>query len=128
MKSDRSWSPDQADLDWIESTGRPPHPVFLDMEEAATGLRRIPILSRESGRVLGVLVEIHHLVGDRGFIELAHEALAVPTPGRGVNGYRSCHAVALSKSDLFIEDNDPPCEPIPQERTERNHESRRVHR
>jgi predicted O-methyltransferase YrrM len=55
VKSDRSWWPGQADYDWIESTGRPPHPVFLEMENAATGIRSIPILSRDSGRVLGVL-------------------------------------------------------------------------
>jgi caffeoyl-CoA O-methyltransferase len=55
VKSDRSWWPGEADFDWIESTGRPPHPVFLEMEEAASGMRSIPILSRDSGRVLAVL-------------------------------------------------------------------------
>jgi len=55
VKSDKSWWPGQADYDWIESTGRPPHPVFLEMEEAASGIKSIPILSRDSGRVLAVL-------------------------------------------------------------------------
>ena len=54
-RTDQSWAPEQVDLDWIESTGRPPHPVFVEMETAASGLRRIPILSRDSGRVLAVL-------------------------------------------------------------------------
>jgi caffeoyl-CoA O-methyltransferase len=53
-KRDDTWFPERTDLDWIESTGRPPHPVLVEMEEAArpTG---IPILSRDSGRVLAVL-------------------------------------------------------------------------
>jgi caffeoyl-CoA O-methyltransferase len=55
VKGDRGWLPEQVDLDWIEATGRPPHPVFLEMEEAARGARRIPIVDRDSGRVLGVL-------------------------------------------------------------------------
>ena len=53
-KSDRTWSPTPTDLDWIEATGRPPHSVLVEMEEAA-GPERIPILSRDSGRMLGVL-------------------------------------------------------------------------
>jgi caffeoyl-CoA O-methyltransferase len=55
MKGDRSWYPEEVDLDWIEATGRPLHPVFLEMEEAATGARRIPIVDRPSGRVLAML-------------------------------------------------------------------------
>lgn len=54
VRSDRSWEPGQADLDWIEATGRPPHPVIVDMEEAAEP-EGIPILSRDSGRMLGAL-------------------------------------------------------------------------
>ncbi len=53
-RSDRDWSPAQADLDWIEATSRPPHPVLLEMEAAAEP-ERIPILSRDSGRMLGAL-------------------------------------------------------------------------
>ncbi len=54
-RSDRTWSPESADLDWIEATGRPVHPVLVEMEAAAAGGERIPILSRDSGRLLGVL-------------------------------------------------------------------------
>jgi caffeoyl-CoA O-methyltransferase len=53
MKGDRSWIPDATDLDWIESIGRAPHPVLLEMEEAAA--RSIPILDRDAARVLAVL-------------------------------------------------------------------------
>jgi len=53
-KTDRSWSPDETDFDWIERTSRAPHPVFLEME-AAAGPEGIPILNRNSGRMLGVL-------------------------------------------------------------------------
>lgn len=54
VRSDASWSPTQQDLDWIEATGRPLHPVLAEMEEAAA-TERIPILSRDSGRFLAVL-------------------------------------------------------------------------
>jgi len=54
MKSDRTWSPGDADLDWIESVGPSPHPVLLAMETAAAP-GGIPIVDRASGRVLGAL-------------------------------------------------------------------------
>ena len=84
MKGDKSWYPEQADLDWIEATGRPAHPVFVEMEEAATGLKRIPILSRDSGRVLAVLA-----AGRRRIVEVGTAigystlwmALALPPDG-----------------------------------------------
>lgn len=84
MKQDRGWSPDQADRDWIEATGRPPHPVFLEMETAASGLRSIPILDRESGRVLAALA-----AGRRRIVEVGTAigfstlwmALAMPSNG-----------------------------------------------
>jgi predicted O-methyltransferase YrrM len=53
-KSNRSWSPDATDFEWIEQTSRSPHPVLLEME-AAAGPEGIPILNRDSGRMLGVL-------------------------------------------------------------------------
>ena len=53
-RSDRSWAPDGTDLDWIEATGRPVHPVLAEMEAAAEP-ERIPILSRDAGRMLAVL-------------------------------------------------------------------------
>ena len=84
MKGDRSWYPEKVDLDWIESTGRPPHPVFLEMEEAATGLRSIPIVERDSGRVLAALA-----AGRRRVVEVGTAigystlwmALALPNDG-----------------------------------------------
>lgn len=54
VKSDESWSPGEADIDWIESNGRPPSPVLLAMEAAALP-GGIPILDRASGRVLAAL-------------------------------------------------------------------------
>jgi len=54
VRSDRSWEPGHADLDWIEATGRPPHPVIVEMEGVAEP-EGIPILSRDSGRILAVL-------------------------------------------------------------------------
>jgi predicted O-methyltransferase YrrM len=53
-KRDRTWYPDSTDIDWIESILRPPHPVLLEMEAAAEP-ERIPILSRDAGRMLGIL-------------------------------------------------------------------------
>jgi caffeoyl-CoA O-methyltransferase len=54
VKDDRGWIPDWTDLDWIEETGSPPHPVMLEMEALA---RRagVPIVDRDSGRVLAAL-------------------------------------------------------------------------
>jgi predicted O-methyltransferase YrrM len=55
MKSDGTWSPGDADFEWIESLGRPIHPVLAALEVAAQP-GRVPILSRDSGRVMGALV------------------------------------------------------------------------
>ena len=49
-----SWSPGDDDLDWIEATAGEPHPVLLEMEAAAAP-EGIPILNRDSGRMLAVL-------------------------------------------------------------------------
>ena len=54
MKSDRSWLPGDADLDWIDSVGPEPHPVLVAIEAAAEP-EGIPILDRASGRVLQTL-------------------------------------------------------------------------
>jgi caffeoyl-CoA O-methyltransferase len=54
MKSDRSWMPNETDLDWIEATAPEPHAVLVAMEAAAEP-ERIPILDRASGRVLATL-------------------------------------------------------------------------
>ena len=53
-RSDRSWSPGPADLDWIDETAGPPHPVLAAIEAAARP-EGIPILDRDSGRVLAAL-------------------------------------------------------------------------
>jgi caffeoyl-CoA O-methyltransferase len=82
-KSDASWSPTQTDLDWIESTSRPLHPALVAMEEIAEP-ERIPILSRDSGRMLAVLA-----AGRRRVIEVGTAigystlwmALALPPDG-----------------------------------------------
>jgi caffeoyl-CoA O-methyltransferase len=54
MKSDRLWLPGATELDWIESlTG--PLPAALAAIEAAAAPERIPIVDRDSGRVLSAL-------------------------------------------------------------------------
>jgi caffeoyl-CoA O-methyltransferase len=83
VKSDRTWSPDATDLAWIEATGQPPHPVLVEMEAVAEP-GRIPILSRDSGRMLAVLV-----AGRRRVVEVGTAigystlwmALAMPVGG-----------------------------------------------
>jgi caffeoyl-CoA O-methyltransferase len=54
MKSDRSWTPGDVDLDWIDEAGPRVHPVLLAIEAAAAP-EGIPILDRASGRVLSTL-------------------------------------------------------------------------
>lgn len=63
-KSDRTWIPDATDLDWIEATAAPPHPVLREME-AVAGPEGIPILSRDSGRLLAILA-----TGRRRIVEI----------------------------------------------------------
>jgi len=53
-KDDRSWIPEAIDLDWIESLA-PPLPEALAAIEAAAKPLHIPIVDRDSGRVLRVL-------------------------------------------------------------------------
>jgi predicted O-methyltransferase YrrM len=53
-KNDRGWIPDQVDLDWIESLARPLPPALAAIE-AAAGPLGIPIVDRDTGRVLSVL-------------------------------------------------------------------------
>jgi caffeoyl-CoA O-methyltransferase len=54
MKSHRDWIPGEADIDWIESVATPVHPVLAELEAAAEP-GGIPILDRDSGRVLAAL-------------------------------------------------------------------------
>lgn len=83
VKSDGSWAPTQTDFDWIEATSRPLHPVLLAMEEAAEP-DRIPILSRDSGRMLGVLAANRRRVIEVGTAigySTLWMALALPVEG-----------------------------------------------
>jgi predicted O-methyltransferase YrrM len=54
MKNDRSWIPEATDLDWIESISAPVGAALEAIEAAAEPLR-IPIVDRDTGRVLSVL-------------------------------------------------------------------------
>jgi caffeoyl-CoA O-methyltransferase len=51
MKGDRSWLPGATELDWIESLAGP-LPAALEAIEEAAAPDRIPIVDRDSGRVL----------------------------------------------------------------------------
>ena len=53
-KSSRNWIPDGVDIDWIESLA-PTLPAALTAIEAAAQPLGIPIVDRDSGRVLSVL-------------------------------------------------------------------------
>jgi caffeoyl-CoA O-methyltransferase len=82
-KSDRSWTPDATDLDWIEATSRTPHEVLLEME-AAAGPEGIPILSRDSGRMLAVLAADRQRVVEVGTaIGYSTLWMALALPGDG---------------------------------------------
>ena len=54
MKNDRAWTPGARELDWIESLARP-QPEALAAIEAAAAPGEIPIVDRDSGRVLSAL-------------------------------------------------------------------------
>jgi caffeoyl-CoA O-methyltransferase len=82
-RTDRTWSPESADLDWIESTGRPPHSVLVEMEAVADP-EHIPILSRDSGRMLAVLAANRRRVVEIGTAigySTLWMALALPVGG-----------------------------------------------
>lgn len=53
-KNDRGWIPDAVDLDWIESLAPPLQGALAAIEAAAEPLH-IPIVDRDTGRVLSVL-------------------------------------------------------------------------
>ena len=56
MKNDRGWLPGEREADWIESLSRPLSGALAAIEAAATeGAERIPIVDRDSGRVLAAL-------------------------------------------------------------------------
>jgi caffeoyl-CoA O-methyltransferase len=84
MRSDRGWTPGPEDLAWIDEVAPEPNPVLLEMEAAAAP-EGIPILDRDSGRVLAALAG-----GRRRIVEIGTAigystlwlALAQPTDGR----------------------------------------------
>ena len=53
-KNERTWIPGAVDLDWIESVAKPLPPALAAIEAAAEPLG-IPIVDRDTGRVLSVL-------------------------------------------------------------------------
>jgi caffeoyl-CoA O-methyltransferase len=53
-KRDKTWIPGPVDVDWIETIAAPIPPALAAIEAAAAP-DRIPIVSRDSGRVLSVL-------------------------------------------------------------------------
>jgi predicted O-methyltransferase YrrM len=56
MKYDRGWLPGRREVDWVESLARPLTSVLEAIEEASqAGGERIPIVDRDSGRVLAAL-------------------------------------------------------------------------
>ena len=56
MKNDRGWLPGAREADWIETLTRPLSGALAAIEAAATeGSERIPIVDRDSGRVLAAL-------------------------------------------------------------------------
>jgi predicted O-methyltransferase YrrM len=54
VKNDRGWLPGAAEADWIEGLARPIEPALAAIEAAAAP-DRIPIVDRDSGRVLAAL-------------------------------------------------------------------------
>jgi len=54
MKNDRSWIPAARELDWIEGLSRQPEDALLAIETAAAP-ESVPIVDRDSGRVLRAL-------------------------------------------------------------------------
>jgi caffeoyl-CoA O-methyltransferase len=84
MKNDRGWLPRARDLDWIESIAAPIAPAQAAIEAAAAQPERIPIVDRDSGRVLAALA-----AGRRRIVEVGTAygsstlwlALGQPTDG-----------------------------------------------
>ena len=56
MKYDRGWLPGRREVEWIESLAQPLIPALEAIEDAATATpQRVPIVDRDSGRVLAAL-------------------------------------------------------------------------
>jgi predicted O-methyltransferase YrrM len=65
MRTDRSWSPTPADLDWIDSVSAPISPTLGAIEAAAEPLG-VPIVDRDAGRALQVLAAGRHRILEFG--------------------------------------------------------------
>jgi predicted O-methyltransferase YrrM len=65
MRSDDSWIPTRTDLEWIEAAGRPIEPGLTALEIAARPTR-VPILDRESGRVVSALASDRRAICEVG--------------------------------------------------------------
>lgn len=85
MKYDRGWLPGRRDVDWIESLAEPLSPAFEAIEEAANATpQRVPIVDRDTGRVLAALA-----AGRRRIVEVGTAFgystlwLALGQPGDG---------------------------------------------
>lgn len=65
MKDDDAWLPGAADRDWIEAASPRIHPVLAAIEVAAEP-DRIPIVSRDSGRVLMTLAADRRRIAEVG--------------------------------------------------------------
>jgi caffeoyl-CoA O-methyltransferase len=56
MKNDRGWLPGAREVDWIDAVAAPLSPALIAIEAAATETpQRVPIVDRDSGRVLAAL-------------------------------------------------------------------------
>lgn len=66
MKGDARWVPGPRDHAWIEAISRPVHPVLEALEAAAVAPGRIPILDRQSGRMLGILAADRRRIAEVG--------------------------------------------------------------
>src|SRR3954453_11970665 len=67
MKYDRGWLPGERDVDWIESIDRPQPAALEAIESAANAAdQRIPIVDRDSGRVLAALAAGRRRIGGVG--------------------------------------------------------------
>jgi len=85
VKFDRGWLPGARDIEWIESIAAPIPDALAAIEDAAVaGDQRIPIVDRDSGRVLSALAAGRRRVVEVGTaygFSTAWLALGQPTDG-----------------------------------------------
>jgi predicted O-methyltransferase YrrM len=83
VRSVRSWIPERQDLDWIEATAVPIHPVLAAIEDASVP-DEVPIVDRSSGRVLSVVAASRRRIVEVGTAigySTLWMALAMPADG-----------------------------------------------